>query len=162
MIGLNFQALAKVDRVGLVAAAIALISLFLPWYGVSNGIYGASVSGWGSGYGLLGGLLVVAAGVYRLLQRAGIHVPGKPLSPAFVVLAASVLGTLLVALRWITMPSRHFGFNGVTALSYGPRLGIWIALLAGAVEAGAMMVVFKDSGEKMPWAQAAAEERPQP
>jgi len=41
----DWKKLSTADRVIAVAALIALISLFLPWYGYSSSFGGASVSG---------------------------------------------------------------------------------------------------------------------
>ncbi|HEY5121504.1 MAG TPA: hypothetical protein VII84_07995, partial [Acidimicrobiales bacterium] len=62
MAAIDMKKLTTIDRVIAVAAAIALISMFLPWYGASSGVFSESVSGFGSGYGWLGALLIVAAG----------------------------------------------------------------------------------------------------
>jgi hypothetical protein len=41
----------------------------------------------------------------------------------------------------------------VTVFSYGPRVGIVLAIIAGAVQAGSSIALFLKSGEKLPWAQ---------
>ena len=126
------------------AGGLVFISLFLPWYGVSLGIYSASVSGWGTSYGWLGGLLIIAAGVYLLALRSKVDLSKMPLGPGVVVLGASALGTLIVALRWLTLP------GGV-----GPRVGIILTLILGLVQVFFAMKLFRASGEKLPWATQA-------
>jgi len=74
------------------AAAVSFISLFLPWYGASYGFFSASVSGWSTSYGWLGGLLIIAAGVYLALLRSEVNLAKMPLTPAVVVLGAAALG----------------------------------------------------------------------
>ncbi|MGO9196112.1 MAG: hypothetical protein ACLQK4_03160 [Acidimicrobiales bacterium] len=135
------------------AGGVALISLFLPWYGVSSGIYSASVSGWSTSYGWFGAVLIIAAGVYLVLQRSEVNLARMPVSPAVVVLGASAIGTLIVALRWLTMPSGSGGVAGVTVYSYGARVGIIIALIAGIVQAVCAFQLFRSSGEELPWAK---------
>ena len=145
--------LSKLDWGGAGAAAVGLIALFLPWYGVSAGIFSASVSGWSTSYGWLGALLIVAAGVYLVLQRSQVNLPKAPAGAAVIVLGASLLGTLIVALRWLTLPSGHYGLAGVTYYSYGPRAGIIITLIVGIVQVVCAYRLFRLSGEAVPWSK---------
>lgn len=147
----DFKKLDRLDRIVVITAAIALIALFLPWYGVSSGPFSASVSGFSTGYGWLGALVIVAAGVYLLLLRSGSNMPKTTMGPGVLVLGASALGTLLVVIRWIALPSGSGGVAGVTSYSYGPRIGIYFALIAGIVQAFISFKLFKASGESLPW-----------
>jgi hypothetical protein len=140
---------SKLDWAVVGGAGLSFISLFLPWYGFSAGFISASVSGWGTSYGWLGGLLIIAAGVYLAMQRSEVNLSAVPLTPAVVVLGAATLGTLIVLLRWITLPSGH-GLDG--AYSYGPRVGIFLTIIAGLVQVGAAVALFRASGERLPWA----------
>jgi hypothetical protein len=135
------------------AGGVSFIALFLPWYGVSAGFFSASVSGWSTSYGWLGALLIIAAGLYLALQRSDVNLSRVPVTPAVFVLGAAALGTLIVVLRWITLPSGHAGVSGVTAYSYGPRVGIFLTIIAGLVQVGAALILFRTSGEKLPWAK---------
>lgn len=143
----DFKKLDKLDRVVVITAAIALVALFLPWYGVTSGPFSASVSGFSTSYGWLGALLIIAAGVYLLMLRSGSSMPKTSMGPGVLVLGASALGTLLVIIRWITLPKGGIG----GAYSYGPRIGIYFALVAGVVQAVISFKLFKASGEKLPW-----------
>ena len=138
------------------AGGIAFISLFLPWYGVSSGFFSASISGWSTSYGWLGGLLIIAAGAYLLALRSKVDVSKLPLGPGVLVLGASLLGTLIVALRWLTLPSGHGGVSGVDNYSYGPRIGIIFTLVVGIVQVVCAVQLFRASGEKVPWATQAS------
>lgn len=142
--------LSKLDWAVVGAAGVSFISLFLPWYGVSAGIFSASVSGWSTSYGWLGGLLIIAAGVYLAMQRSEVNLSRVPLTPAVTVLGTAALGTLIVILRWITLPSGR-GVDG--AYSYGPRVGIFLTIIAGLVQVGGAVALFRASGEKLPWAK---------
>jgi hypothetical protein len=51
-------------------AALAFIALFLSWYGWSGPGLSYSVSGFSTGFAWLGVILMVASGVYLLLQRS--------------------------------------------------------------------------------------------
>ncbi|MGD0441805.1 MAG: hypothetical protein ABSB52_14420 [Acidimicrobiales bacterium] len=132
------------------AAGLGFICLFLPWYGWSAGPYSFSVSGWSTSYGWLGGLLIIVAGVYLALLRSDVDLAKMPLTPAVVVLGAAALGTLIVVLRWITLPSGHLGLVGY---SYGPSVGIYLTIVAGIVQVVAAVALFRSSGEKLPWAK---------
>jgi len=141
------------DRVVIGAAAIALIALFLPWYGASAGAFSASVSGWSTSYGWLGGLLIVAAGVLVLAHRSGADTSRLRLTPAVLVLGSSALGTLIVLIRWVTLPSGHYGLAGATTFSYGPRVGIILTIVVGLVQVVTALMMFRSSGEGVPWAK---------
>jgi hypothetical protein len=111
------------------------------------------VSGFSSGYGWFGALLIVAAGVYLTLLRSGSSMPTVSVGPGVIVLGASLIGTVLVGIRWITLPRGSFGVGSVSYFSYGPRMGIIIALLAGIVQAICALTLFRRSGEALPWAK---------
>jgi len=149
----DVKRLSRRDRAVVGAAGVSLISLFLPWYGASAGVFSASVSGWSTSYGWFGALLIVAAGVYLALQRSEVNLANVPVTPAVVVLVASTLGTLIVILRLITLPSGHTGISGITVFSYGPRVGIFLTMIAGLVQVAAAVALFRTSGEKIPWAK---------
>jgi len=147
--------LTPVDWVVAGGGALALIALFLPWYGWSAGPYSASVSGFSTSYGWLGGLLIVAAGVYLVLQRSQVALPRMSIGPAVALLGIAALGTLIVIIRWLTLPSGHVsGVPGtdVFGVSWGPRIGIYFALIAGLAQVVCAFLLFRASGEKLPWA----------
>ena len=142
--------LSKLDWVIVGGGGLALISLFLPWYGASAGAFSSSVSGWGTSYGWLGALLIIAAGVYVALHRSGTNLSSLRLTPAVAVLGASALGTVIVLIRSLTLPSGHVGILGVSVISYGPRVGIFLTIIAGVAQAVAAFRLFRSSGEKFP------------
>lgn len=152
MASFDFKKLNTMDRVLVGAAGVTFISLFLPWYGWSAGSYSLDVNGWSTSYGWLGALLIIAAGVYLMLQRSGVDLTKMPAGPAVIVLGLASLGTLIVVLRWLTVP-RHSYFGG--AISYGPRVGMILAVIAGVVEVVCAVSQFRSSGEKLPWDRAA-------
>jgi hypothetical protein len=145
--------LSRLDWAVVGAGGLSFISLFLPWYGASAGLFSASVDGWSTSYGWFGALLIIAAGAYLALQRSEVNLSVVPLTPAVVVLGAAILGALIVIIRWITLPSGHAGVGGVTVYSYGPRVGIFLTIIAGLVQVGAALALFRASGEKLPWAE---------
>jgi hypothetical protein len=149
----DWKKLSQADRVIAVAGLIGLIALFLPWYGFSSTYGSASVSGFGSGYGWLGGLLVVAGAAYLVLLRSGTDLPKTSIGPAVTVLGASAIGTVIVALRWLTLPRGSFGGASGYSFNYGARIGIYIALIAAIVQVVFSFRLFKASGESLPWAK---------
>jgi hypothetical protein len=152
MAAFDWKKLSTADRVIAIAGLIGLIALFLPWYGFSSTYGSASVSGFGSGYGWLGGLLVVAGAAYLVLLRSGTNMPKTSIGPAVIVLGASAIGTVIVALRWLTLPRGSFAGAG-SGFSYGARIGIYIALVAAIVQVVFSFRIFKASGEAMPWSK---------
>jgi hypothetical protein len=137
-----------VDWVIAATGLISLVALFLPWWGVTVLGYSASVSGWHTSYGWLGGLLVVVAAGWYVLSRRDTALPPLPVSTSVATLGVSLLGLLIILVRWLTLPrgqgQGHF-------FQYGGRAGIWIAALAAAAQVGALLVVFRQSGEPLPW-----------
>lgn len=123
------------DKTLLVAAAIVLISLFAPWYQASvSGYTIQSVSGWGTGYGLLGAICLVLAGIYIVLERSSVDLPKLRVGARVIVLSLAVLGTLLLLIRIGTLPSGNVGAAGLVSYHYGPAFGLVLALLGGVIE----------------------------
>lgn len=157
MAAFDAKRLSRLDWLVVGAGAVALVSLFLPWFGASGSVGGitissSSLSGWSTSYGWLGAVLVVAAGVFLAMVRSQVDVSRFPLTPAVAVLAAASVGTVVVILRWITLPRAHVGVAGVGGYDYGPRVGIWLTIIAGVVQVAAAVALFRQSGEELPFA----------
>jgi hypothetical protein len=150
MAAFDWNKLTTTDKVISVTALIAFIGLFLPWYGFSSPLYSVSVSGFSTGYGWLGALLIVAAGVYLVMLRSGSNMPKTSYGPGVLVLGASALGALIVIIRWLTVPKGSS--SGLSSFSYGPRVGMYIVLIAGVVQAFFALRLFRSTGEAVPWA----------
>jgi len=148
---------STIDKVLGGAAVLALIALFLPWYSVTVGPFSASTSGFGTSWGWLGDLLIIAAGVYLVLQRSGVDLSKMPAPPSVIILGASALGTLIVILRWVTVPSYHGLGHDV---SYGPSAGMYIAIICGVAEVVCAVMTFRSSGDKLPWATKPSQDPP--
>jgi hypothetical protein len=134
------------DRIVVGAGLLTLICLFLPWYGGSAGIYSATVSGFGTSWGWIGAILIIAAAVYLAALRSESNVPKVSYGPGVTVLGLSLIGTIIVALRWITIPR-----GGGAGYSYGPQYGLFITVIAGIVQVILAFRLFKASGESVPW-----------
>jgi len=144
----DWKRLNTLDRAIAIGAGIVFIAGFLPWWGVSEGPFGVSVSGWSAGFTAWAGtLLLTIAGILLVLLRSGFKLPESNLGPSVLVAGISGLGLLLVIIRWITLPRYH-------GIDVGARYGLYVALIAGIVEVGAAVSELRTSGESMPWAQA--------
>ncbi|HWD95016.1 MAG TPA: hypothetical protein VG246_01190 [Acidimicrobiales bacterium] len=110
------------------------------------------MSGFSTGYGWLGALLVVAAGVYLVMLRSGSSMPSTSYGPGVIVLGLSVIGAVLVILRWVTMP-RASGATLGGNFNYGPRIGIILTLIAAVVQAFFALRLFRSTGEALPLAK---------
>ena len=147
---IDWKKLDSLDRVVAITAAVTVVSMFLPWYGVSVLGFSSSVSGFGSGYGWIGALLIIAAGLYLVMLRSGSTMPQTSAGPGVIVLGLSAVGALLVVIRWLALPSGGGGVSG-DGYNYGPRIGIYFTLIAGIIQAIISFRLFKQSGESAPW-----------
>jgi hypothetical protein len=147
--------LNTLDRVIVGAAAVAFITLFLPWYGVTIGEI--SVSGSGGIAGSMGAALLAAAGVLVLFRRTGGSLlSGVNAGPSALVAGLAALGLVLVIIRWATLPT--YPANGVDfSYSVGPSYGLYLALVAGIVEAATALLALRTAGEQRPWDEPAPE-----
>ena len=74
--------LSRLDWAVVGVGGLSFISLFLPWYGASAGLFSVSVDGWSTSYGWFGALLIIAAGAYCAaalggqLERRAAHTGG--------------------------------------------------------------------------------------
>jgi hypothetical protein len=144
----NTSTFRHADWAVMATGIVSLIALFLPWWGVSVLGYSASISGWRTSYGWLGGLLVVVGAAWFVLHRGGIRLPELPVSRLTAALGATILGLVIILVRWATLP--RGGYLG-RDFNYGGRAGIWIAAIAAAVQAGVLAGAFRRSGEHLPW-----------
>ena len=132
--------------------AVALIAMFMPWYGYQSdcpGIPGVpcSVNAWDAGFSAwFGSLLVIAAGVLVLLRVLGRQLPELPIGTAFLIWALAGMGAFLILMRVLT-----FDAVDVLGVEIGRKIGAWLGLLAGIIAAASAFLSFKASGEKPPW-----------
>ena len=155
----DWKRFSNLDRAIVGGAAVAFIAGFLPWWGYNGplDVYNTSVSGWSAGFSAWAGtLLLTLAGVYLVLRRSEVKLPSLPVGPSVLVAGAAALGLLLVIIRWLTLPRVHGGVAG----SIGAKYGIWIAIIAGAVEVAAAVIAMRASGEPLPWAQTQGATKP--
>jgi hypothetical protein len=151
--------LNTLDRVIAGAAAVAFITLFLPWYGLT--IREVTLSGSAGVTGSVGAVLLTAAGALLVFRRAGGSLRSGPnAGPSIFVAGLAALGLLFVIIRWATLPRYHAGGAGFS-YSVGPSYGLYVALIAGIVETAAAVLAMRAAGEQAPWDQPDAPAAPE-
>jgi hypothetical protein len=117
----------RVDRIAGIATVALLISLFLPWFGIS--VFGISGTVDGvSAHGYLYLVLLVALAIVAyLVVRAGYEeLPFRlPLTHEQLLLAATAVNFVLVLIAFLTKP-------GLTAWRFGAFVGLAAAIVAFA------------------------------
>jgi len=140
----GWKRLSTRDRVIVGGAGVAFIAGFLPWW-AGLGLGGWSRSGWSAGFTAWAGtLLLTAAGVLVVLRQSGVSWPMTVVGPSKLIAGVSVMGLLLVFIRWLSLPRVHsLGFVEEV------RYGIYVALIAGVVEVAAAVAEVLASGGQM-------------
>lgn len=147
---------SRVDRDGWVivgGGVLVLIASLLPWYGLSTPFASVSVSGWGAGFtAWFSVLLCVAAGGYVLARATGVALPTVPLGPSLLVVGLVGLAVVLLLIRLITLPTGGAGgiLAGSYQFSYGPRMGLFVALAGAIAQLVFGYLWFRRSGEALP------------
>ena len=128
---LDLRRLNRVDQVIGVASLILIITLFLPWFGVSLDGSSVTVSGFTAHGYLVISLLTAVALIGYLVVRAGWDDPPMklPVAHAPLLLVLTGLQLLIVLLAFLFKP----GFTGW-------QFGAWLGLLAALVACGAIVV----------------------
>jgi hypothetical protein len=127
--------LSKLDRTRMalgVIGLLAFIDLFLHWADLSVG--GQTYSqwnwnGWNAGLGAwLPMLLLLALGVIAVLPAFGVAF-ALPVGLALVGALVGALSTIIVLLRWVTLPSE---MGASMNAAFGLYIGLVLALAAAA------------------------------
>ncbi len=134
---LELSRLSRNDQIVGGATVVFLISLFLPWFSSSAGIYSASVNGLWHGYMYIGLILALAVLAY-LVMRAGFEtMPLRlPLEHEQALLAATAVIFLLTVISFVFKPS------GAGVVSIGWSFGAFIGLIAAVVAVAPLGVPF--------------------
>ncbi|HEX6583780.1 MAG TPA: hypothetical protein VF056_09255 [Thermoleophilaceae bacterium] len=124
------------DIIAGVGAVVLLISLFLPWYGVSVDVAGFSASESGSGWEVLGSIdillfLISVAAIAVVAAKAAGALPADIPAPV-VLLGLGALAVLLVIYRIIDIPTEG---DVPDQVDLSRKVGIFIALLGAAAVA---------------------------
>jgi hypothetical protein len=121
------------DMIAGVGGIVLLISLFLPWYGVSVDVAGFSASESGSGWEALGFIdillfVISVAAIGIVAARAAGALPADIPAPV-ILLGLGALAVLLVLFRIIDIPVEGDLPDGV---DLSRKVGIFIALIGAA------------------------------
>ena len=135
---MDFSKLRQNQQIALGGGVLAVLSLFMPWYGIA----GFNSSGFDSGFLAWGGLLLAIAGAAILVMKAldfnDVKV-GKLAAEQFAMLLAAG-GVVLIVLRWLTE-------NDIT------KFGLYLGLIAAGAVTYAAFGAMKDAGLEMPTAE---------
>jgi hypothetical protein len=136
------------NDLGLMGAGIAVfIFSFLPWFGVSG--YDASGNAWNVGFlAWFSVLLGMAAAIFIAVRVfSTVQLPVLGVGYSVIVLGATALATVLVLLKLL------IGYKvsaGPFHLSLDRKVGLYLGLIAAAVQTYFAFAAFKLSGEKLP------------
>jgi hypothetical protein len=124
------------DIIAGVGGVVLLISLFLPWYGVSVDIAGFSASESGSGWEVLGFIdillfLISVAAIAIVVARAAGALPADLPAPV-ILLGLGALAVLLVLYRIIDIPTEG---DIPEQVELSRKVGVFIALVGAAAVA---------------------------
>lgn len=128
---MNFQTMSKQRKMILIAAAIGVIAMFLPWWSIDMGFVGGSVNGM-HGEGIVVFLCFVAAAVLSIM---GDQTKNLSRQNWMLTLIAGALATLIALITFFNAPP--LGDRG---------FGLYIALLA-AVGVVAFAYMNRTAGE---------------
>ncbi len=134
---MDFSKLSQNQKVAAGGGVLAIISLFLPWYGVSV----FNISAFDAGFFAWGGLLLAIAGAVILLLKAleinDVKV-GNLVAEQLALLLAGI-GFVFIVLRLLTESSNM-------------KFGLFAGLIAAAAVAYGVFGSMKDAGIEMPTA----------
>src|ERR1039458_3594465 len=120
----------QAERITAIASLVLLISLFLPWFTVSAGIYSGSASALSAHGWMYLVLLLCLAIVVDLVAKAGFkEMPFRlPLPEEQLLLIATGINAVLTVLAFLFKPG-GIGFSGIGWL-FGSFVGLIAAIVA--------------------------------
>jgi hypothetical protein len=136
----DLNRLTIADKVAGIASFVLLISLFLPWFGVTESEVTVGLSGTGA-HGFLWLVLVLAVVVLTYLivhaaqgwDRMGVNVPSR--EP--VLLTVTGVQLVLVVIAFFDVPS-----TDIKGVSIGWQAGAYVALIAAIAAAATVIAPF--------------------
>lgn len=136
---MDLSKLSQNQKIALGGGVLAIVSLFLPWYGFSFGGIGANIGAFDSGFFAWGGLFLAIAGAVILTLKALeiSDVKVANLVAEQIALLLGGLGAVFVILRWLTETSLV-------------KYGLFVGLVSAAAVAYGAFGSMKDAGLEMP------------
>jgi hypothetical protein len=129
---LDLKRLTRNDQIVGGSAIVFVISLFLPWFTVSDGVFSTSVNGLWHGYMYIGLILAVAVLAYFVLRAGFERLPFKlPLEHEQAVLAATAVIFVLTVLSFVFKPAGVS--DAFASVSWGWSFGAFVGLIAAVV-----------------------------
>ena len=136
---MDFSKLSRTQQIALGGGVLAIISLFVPWYGVSGLGISINASAFDAGLFAWGGLLLTIAAaailVLKAMEVTDVKV-GKLAAEQFALILGGI-GLVFIVLRWLTD-------NDFT------KFGLYLGLIAAGVVTYAAFGAMKDEGLEMP------------
>jgi len=136
---MDFKKLTRNQQIALGGGVLAIISLFVPWYGVSGFGISVNASAFDAGFFAWGGLLLTIAAAVVLVLK-GLEVSdvkvGNLAAEQFALILAA-FGLVAMLLRWLTD-------NDFT------KFGLYLGIIAGALVTYASFGSMQDAGLEMP------------
>jgi hypothetical protein len=137
---MDLSKLSQNHKIALGGGVLAVIALFLPWYGFSiAGFGGANAGAFDSGLFAWGGLILAIAGAVILTLKAmeinDVKV-GNLAAEQFALILAGV-GVIFIILRWLTETDFV-------------KYGLFVGLVSAAAVAYGAFGSMKDAGLEMP------------
>ena len=129
---LDLKRLTRNDQMVGGATIVFIISLFLPWFTVTDGVFSASVNGLCHGYMYIALILAIAEIAYLVL-RAGFEQPPfkLPLEHEQAMLVATAVVFVLTVLSFVFKPAG--ASDAFASVNWGWSFGALIGLAAAVV-----------------------------
>ena len=129
---LDLKRLTRSDRMVGGATIVFVISLFLPWFTVSDGVFSASVNGLWHGYMYLALILAIAVLAQEILRAGFEQLPFKlPLGHEQALLVATAAIFVLTVLSFVFKPAG--ASDAFASVNWGWSFGAVIGLAAAVV-----------------------------
>jgi len=125
---MNFQALHKQRKFLLIAAAIGVIAVFLPWLTISVSMFGVSESNSINGFRSYGIMVFIAFIVAAIIPLMGKQEAALEKNLWFSELIAGAVAVLFLLISFFNLSNSVGGGFGIADASYG--FGMWLAVAA--------------------------------
>jgi len=153
MAELDLKRVTPLEWTGIGAGVLAFIVSFFPWYSMSYAGIGGSISAWNTGFAAwFSVLLLMAAGGLVLAPHFGAKVERLPL--IWLILAG--VATLLILLRWLTLPDDGGlgdlggGLLGDSGFESGAGFGLIVGLILAIASTVAAVLNFLAAPKTVP------------